>query len=109
MSDAKSSGANPLQLVHSSRLQALRAKSEAAQSQAPETKSAVGQCNASDREDAETARLRGLIDQCLQRILASMPSGKQQRLFKIRFGVTPEQIKSLPPQEAARRLKIKIR
>lgn len=43
----------------------------------------------------ELALARQLIDQRLNEILAALPVGKQRRLFKIRFGMEPEQIKAL--------------
>lgn len=108
MSDSKSSGANPLQLVSSSRLLALRANSEAAQAQSSTATSKFTKPSPDQGEDAETARLRRLIEQHLQRIMETMPSGKQQSLFKIRFGMSLDEIKALPPQKAAKQLKIKL-
>lgn len=105
MTETKSSGPRQLQLVNSSRLQALRSKS------AQTTESAKIQTPAKPTkpsEDPETARLRHLVEQKLSQILANLPAGKQHSLFKIRFGVELETLYSLPPQEAAKTLKIKI-
>ncbi len=102
MSQAKSTGPRQLQLINSSRLQALRNKAasppEQAQHQPPVTQS----------EDAETARLRQLVEQRLAQILATLPPGKHRSLFKIRFGTELEALKAMSPQQASKVLKIKI-
>lgn len=47
----------------------------------------------------ELTLARQLIDQRLTGLLASLPTGKQRSLFKIRFGMEPDQIKALPIQQ----------
>lgn len=54
----------------------------------------------------ELIMARQLIDQRLAEILAGLPAGKQRTLFKIRFGVELEQIKSLPMKRVISLLKI---
>lgn len=106
MNNDKAAEANPLQIVSSSRLQALRAKAEAA-NQIVETPPASN-AKSQSKEDAETARLRQVVEAHLQRIMATMPSGKQHCLFKIRFGASLLHIQSLAPKDAAKLLKIKF-
>jgi len=104
MSNAKSiSGPSQLQLVNSSRLQALRNQSAPAKTQ-PHTQPV----NNAAAADSETARCRQLVEQKLAQILATLPTGKQRSLFKIRFGVEPEALHAMSPQQAAKALKIKI-
>ncbi|MDD2760537.1 MAG: hypothetical protein PHH11_09635 [Methylomonas sp.] len=93
-----------LNLVSSKRLLALRHtgtddKNSDAPSITPETPALT--------EDRETARLRMLINQRLAEIMDQLPTGKQNNLFKIRYGVTSSEIRLLPPKRAARILKIK--
>lgn len=54
----------------------------------------------------ELALARQLIDQRLTEIMASLPAGKQQRLFKIRFGIEPNRLKDLPIKQIFKLLKI---
>lgn len=100
-----SNGASQLNLVDSSRLQALRNKTTANRDATP-SKRAGEQTNGLD---AETARLRQQIQQQLSEILAQLPAGRQRSLFKIRFGITVDAIENLPPEQAAAILKIKRR
>lgn len=48
-----------------------------------------------------------VIDQQLAQLLAGLPAGKQQRLFKIRFGVELAEIKSLPLIQVVKLLDIR--
>jgi hypothetical protein len=105
MSEVKSSGPRQLQLVNSSRLQALRTKST------PATGTAQNQPPAKpipQAEDAETARLRQLVEQRLAQILATLPTDKHRSLFKIRFGIELEALNAMSPQQASKVLKIKV-
>lgn len=99
------SGPQQLNLVNSSRLTALRQKASTAASEQSSAKLPKTAANTS-REDAETARLRAQIQQQLTSILSQLPAGRQQSLFKIRYGVTPEQLLELPVKQAAALLKI---
>lgn len=102
MSDDKSNSPNQLLLVRSSRLLALRDKAaSSAEPAAPLPNSPQSD------EDAHTARLRRLVEQRLNAILATLPAGKQRSLFKIRYGIDLEQLHALPLQKAAEILKIK--
>ncbi len=51
-------------------------------------------------------QLRRLIDQRLQEIISVFPSEKRQKLFKIRFGMTMEQLKQLPMHRIITLLKL---
>ena len=89
----------------SSRLQAMRDKTMAAELAAPSA--GLHQNKAVDSSLSPALLLaRQLIDQRLAEILASLPAGKQQRLFKIRFGVELGQIKDLPIKRIVVVLKI---
>ncbi|WP_415878757.1 hypothetical protein [Methylomonas sp. TEB] len=78
----------------SSRLQEMRQRAATANQPAPAP--IQPQPQAIDKNlSPEMALARQLIDQRLSEILASLPVGKQRRLFKIRFGIEPEQIKDL--------------
>lgn len=89
-----------LNLVNSNRLASLRQQASQATVPVPSKKPA------NPSEDAETTRLRGLIEQRLSEIVRHLPTGKQSSLFKIRYGVTLEQFAQLPVKEAAELLKI---
>jgi hypothetical protein len=54
----------------------------------------------------ELTLARRLIDQRLAEIMATLPAGKQLSLFKIRFGVELDQIKTLPIKRVVAILKI---
>lgn len=103
MKDAKSQAANQLNLVNSSRLQALRNKA----SQSVEFPPAVAE-PASAGEDAADAGLQLIIEQRLNEILQQLPAGRQHSLFKIRYGHSPQQLLALPPRQAAAVLRIKL-
>ncbi|AMK78172.1 MULTISPECIES: hypothetical protein [Methylomonas] len=78
----------------SSRLQEMRQRAATANQPAP----APAQPSFQEKDgdvSPELALARQLIDQHLTEILAALPAGKQRRLFKIRFGIEPEQIKEL--------------
>ncbi|NOV28618.1 hypothetical protein [Methylomonas sp. ZR1] len=78
----------------SSRLQEMRQRATTANQPAPAP--TQPKLKATDESiSPELALARQLIDQRLTEILAALPIGKQRRLFKIRFGVEPEQIKDL--------------
>lgn len=100
--DRPSTSASQLNLVNSRRLQALRkqvsgsAAPQAAESAAP----------TQPQESAKDSQLRRLAEQRLADILAQLPAGKQQQLFKIRFGITPDELQALPAKQFAEKLKI---
>jgi hypothetical protein len=89
----------------SSRLQAMRQR--AATSNQPAPAPAKPTLQAKDESlSPELALARQLIDQRLSEIMAALPVGKQQSLFKIRFGMEPEQIKALPIKQVFALLEI---
>lgn len=57
--------------------------------------------------DRELFKVRQLIDRRLQEAMAGFPPNKRQRFFKIRYGMTPEQLKLLPIQKILAILKLK--
>ena len=95
--------ASTLVIAKSSRLQALR---EQASKQAASVTTPDASRLKSDSGDSDLLVARQLLDQRLQTLLASMPAGKQNRLFKIRFGYEPEQIKQLSLKQAFKVLQI---
>ena len=95
-------GPTQLNLVNSGRLQALRQQSGAAMENPAHRRATSGE----SKEHEESARLRRQIDQRLTEILARLPAGKQHSLFKIRFGVTLDELRNLPAEQAAKILKI---
>lgn len=80
----------------SSRLRAMRAQ---ANEQKPVQQSpasiAIQSKSATEHLSPELLLARQLIDQRLSEILAQLPAGKQQRLFKIRYGVALDAIHQL--------------
>jgi hypothetical protein len=78
----------------SSRLQEMRQRAATANQPAPAPTQPSFQAKDGDLSP-ELALARDLIDQRLNEILATLPVGKQRSLFKIRFGMDPEQIKAL--------------
>lgn len=95
--------ASELVIARSSRLQAMR---EASSKQQLTSKNSSDAPPPAAPADAELALARQLLDQRLQEILATLPAGKQLRLFKIRFGYEPEQIKQLSFKQAFKVLQI---
>lgn len=95
-------GPTPLNLVNSSRLQALRNQSAPGEDRDKQHKSA----HQEQPQDAEQAWLQSLIDQKLAKILAEFPANKQRSLFKIRFGIALDELKNLPLKQVAAILKI---
>jgi len=93
--------AEQISLVNSRRLQSLSSHSDSTpirhETQKPE--------NAKRLDDAES-KLRQEADQRLEAILAQLPAGKRNSLFKIRFGMTPHELRMQPIAEIARILKL---
>jgi len=79
----------------SSRLQEMRQRAASANQPAPAPTQPMFQAK-DENLSPELTLARQLIDQRLSEIMAALPVGKQQSLFKIRFGMEPEQIKALP-------------
>ncbi len=98
-SEAEIVAPKQLNLLNSQRLRALSGKKPTA---APPSNAAAQ----NPRENASTARLRQEIDRRLSEIMAGLPAGKQHNLFKIRYGVTPDEIRQLPVEQAAQMLKL---
>jgi hypothetical protein len=78
----------------SSRLQEMRQRAATANQPAPAPTQPTLQAK-DENLSPELALARQLIDQRLSEIVTALPVGKQRRLFKIRFGMEPEQIKAL--------------
>ncbi|MDT4288179.1 hypothetical protein RO575_01285 [Methylomonas sp. MO1] len=78
----------------SSRLQEMRQRAATANQPIPVPTQPAFQAK-DEGLSPELALARQLIDQRLSEILATLPVGKQRRLFKIRFGMEPEKIKEL--------------
>ncbi|WP_305907302.1 hypothetical protein Q9L42_016625 [Methylomarinum sp. Ch1-1] len=57
--------------------------------------------------EAELTLARKMIDQRLKQILSAYPADKQRRFFRIRFGLSPEQLKELPIKDILTLLKLK--
>lgn len=91
---------NQLGLMNSSRLRAIRDKTQTIDTPSPKPKNS----NAITSEEL----FREQINQCLADILATLPANKQRSLFKIRFGISLEELANLPMQDAANLLKIKL-
>ncbi len=104
---SNSANANPTQLnlVNSSRLQSLVKKNAIAEPLASPPKD-TSPFQSNRAEDVKTARLRKQINERLAQILTQLPQGKQHKLFKIRFGVSLEEIRNLPIERAAQILKL---
>lgn len=93
-------------LQKSSRLQAMRASVTGAKPETAPVKPVQIPVNNDKKFSPELLLARQLIDQRLAELLANLPVGKQQGLFKIRFGMTPEQIKQLPLKQIFSKLAI---
>lgn len=91
----------------SSRLQAMRNKAMAANQSAPTDGRPQSKAASHDKTlSPELLLARSAIDRRLAEILASLPAGKQQSLFRIRFGIELEQLKNLPIKRVVGMLKI---
>ena len=89
----------------SRRLQAMRTNTLSAQT--PAVKS--GNSEADSRNSSlspDLIMVRQMIDQKLAEILASLPAGKQKRMFKIRYGIDIDLIKQLPIKNVLSLMKI---
>lgn len=104
-SDPAHSSPAQLTLVNSARLARLR--QQASQTVTPLMASAKSQPSA--EEDKEIRRLRMLVESKLRDIVHHLPAGKQNSLFKIRYGITLDELHQLPVQKAAAILKINQR
>jgi hypothetical protein len=78
----------------SARLQEMRQRAASA-NQPPPTPTQANLKAKDENLSPELALARDLIDQRLSKILAALPVGKQRRLFKIRYGMEPDQIREL--------------
>ncbi len=90
----------------SSRLQEMRNRALAANAPAAPARSQKQNYESDKGLSPELALARRLIDRRLAEVMDSLPAGKQKSLFKIRFGVEPEQIKQLPIRHIVAMLKI---
>jgi hypothetical protein len=89
----------------SSRLQAMRQKSIHSTPTDPTATRSI--TKAADKDtDPQLLLARQLIDQRLVEILAGFPAGRQRSLFKIRYGIDPENLKQQPIRHIANLLKI---
>ena len=93
-------------LQKSSRLQAMRASVTDTKPQPAPVKPIQIRVDNDKKLSPELLLARQLIDQRLAELLANLPVGKQQGLFKIRFGMTPEQIKQLTLKQIFSKLAI---
>lgn len=57
--------------------------------------------------DKELHQIKQLIDRRLQELMAEFPPNKRRRFFKIRYGMTLDQLKLLPIREILAVLKLK--
>lgn len=90
-----------LNLVHSKRLQSLTsASSRIDQAKHAEIAATTLQ------DDPNAAYLLCQIQQRIAEILAQLPEGKHRSLFKIRFGVSLDELEKMSFQQAAAILKI---
>lgn len=93
-----------LSLVHSNRLQSLVGAN--AKLYRP---SYSQMATANLQEGPEIDHLRSQIQQRTAEILAQLPEGKRRSLFKIRFGVSLQELEKMPVQQAAAILKIGLK
>ena len=103
-----SAGRTQLNLINSSRLQALRKHSIAPETNRAPQSALPQAAKQSLQEDAETIRLRQLIEHRLKEIWANLPIGKQRSLFKIRYGVGFDELDQLPIQRVISILRIDL-
>lgn len=91
----------------SSRLLEMRNKAMQAVNPAPfQTAGIANDGNLNLSFSPELMLARQLIDQKLAEILASLPVGKQKRMFKIRFGIDLDLIRELPIKRVLSLMKI---
>ncbi|MBS4051667.1 MAG: hypothetical protein KGZ69_10740 [Methylomonas sp.] len=90
----------------SSRLQAMRQKSMHSSPADPTATRTIDK-SADKNADPQLLLARQLIDQRLAEILAGFPAGRQCSLFKIRYGIDPENLKQQPIRHIAKLLKIR--
>lgn len=88
----------------SSRLRAMREQGRAQIVSTTNARQTPAECKGGVSRELQQAR--ALLDQRLAEILALLPAGKQSNLFKIRYGITPEQIKTLPIKQSFSLLQI---
>ena len=98
------SSATVVNLGKSSRLQAMRDKAVVAETRAQPGPPA----NRIDDSglSPELLLARRMIDQRLAEIWAKLPAGKQNSLFKLRYGVDLEQVRNLPIKRLVKLLQI---
>ncbi|ANE56058.1 hypothetical protein [Methylomonas sp. DH-1] len=109
MNSNKPSGGGGLTVgfAQSSRLRKMREKALGAATPAPAVTPAIAETSAGDTKlSPELLLARRLIDRRLSELLATLPSGKQHSLFRIRFGIELNRIKDLPIRQVFSRLKI---
>lgn len=93
----------------SSRLLEMRKKSRQASADNLIAENGIARpASKSARNDANPQLLlaQQLIDQRLAEILAGFPAGRQRSLFKIRYGIDPENLKQQPIQYIVKLLNI---
>lgn len=94
-------------LAQSSRLREMREKALGAVAPSPAPKTTAPETSPSDAKlSPELLLARRLIDQRLAELLATLPPGKQNSLFRIRFGLELSEIKTLPIRRVFGKLKI---
>ncbi len=93
-------------LQKSSRLLAMRASVSGTKPEAVVEKPAPIQLDKNQKFSPELLMARQLIDQRLAELLNKLPDGKQQRLFKIRYGFEPEQLKQQSLKQIFSKLEI---
>ena len=93
--------------AQSSRLREMREKAQGAAVPSPAPRTTPPEASPNDAKLSPELRLaRRLIDQRLAELLATLPAGKQNSLFRIRFGMELSQIKTLPIRQVFGKLKI---
>ena len=88
-----------LNLVNSRRLQALRERG---------TNANVDIAVATTSDATGSDAMQQFIALQIENVLAAMPVGKRKSLFKIRYGVTPDELRSQAPEQAAKILGISL-
>jgi len=88
-----------LNLVNSRRLQALRERG---------TNANVAIETDTTPDTTGSDAMQQFIALQIENILAAMPVGKRKSLFKIRYGVTPDELRSQAPEQAAKILGISL-
>lgn len=93
--------------AQSSRLRQMREKALGATAPSPAPQTSKPETSPNDAKlSPELLLARRLIDQRLAELLATLPAGKQNSLFRIRFGLELSQIKALPIRQVFGKLKI---